>query len=102
MRELWRLLDDHDADVVVNGHEHFYERFSRQDADGRADENGVRQFIVGTGGATLYTFVRQTANSSARLASHGIVRFTLRPDAYDWEFLDVSGNLHDGGSTPCH
>ena len=102
MRPLWELLDDHDVDVVVNGHEHFYERFSRQDADGRLDENGVREFIVGTGGAPLYAFVRQTPNSSARIANHGIMRFTLRPDAYEWEFLEVSGSLGDNGSTLCH
>ncbi len=102
MRDLWRLLDDHDADVIVNGHEHFYERFSRQDADGRGDENGLREFIVGTGGAPLYGFVRQTPNSSTRVASHGIIRFTLRPDAYEWDFLDVSGSTRDNGSTPCH
>jgi hypothetical protein len=102
MRELWRLLDDHDVDVIVNGHEHFYERFSRQDADGRPDANGIREFIVGTGGAPLYSFVRQTPNSSTRIASHGILRFTLRPDEYDWEFLDISGDVGDSGSTPCH
>jgi hypothetical protein len=102
MRDLWKLLDDHEVDVIVNGHEHFYERFSRQDADGRIDENGVREFIVGTGGAPLYSFVRQAPNSSARISTHGIVRFTLRPDGYEWEFLEITGSSGDSGSTPCH
>jgi 3',5'-cyclic AMP phosphodiesterase CpdA len=102
MRDLWRLLDQHEVEVVVSGHDHLYERFSRQDADGRLDENGIRQFIVGTGGADLYGFARQAPNSGARISAHGILRFTLRPDAYDWEFLQVSGGIGDSGVTACH
>jgi Calcineurin-like phosphoesterase len=102
MRDLFKLLDDQDVDVVVNGHEHFYERFSRQDADGRPDANGIRQFIVGTGGAQLYDFVRVAPNSSVRLSTHGVIRFTLRPDSYEWEFLEITGTLADNGFTPCH
>jgi hypothetical protein len=102
MRDLFKLLDDNDVDVVVNAHEHFYERFSRQDGDGRPDEQGVRQFIVGTGGAQLYDFVRVAPNSTVRISTHGIMRFTLRPDSYDWEFLEASGGtLADNGTTPC-
>jgi hypothetical protein len=102
MRQMLALLNDRGVDVVVNGHEHFYERFSRQDAEGRPTETGLRQFIVGTGGAPLYNFVTVAPNSAVRIASFGIIRFTLRPDAYDWEFEDVDGIIGDTGSTPCH
>jgi acid phosphatase type 7 len=102
MRDMFQLLYDHNFDVVVNAHDHLYERFSRQDANGREDPNGIRQFIVGTGGAPLYAFVRTAPNSATRIASFGIIRFTLRPESYDWEFLETSGALGDNGSTPCH
>ena len=71
MRDIWGLLYDNSADVVVAGHDHFYERFGKQDVDGRSDVRGIRQFIAGTGGATLYDFQRMTANSQARVKAHG-------------------------------
>jgi len=102
MRDLWQLLDSRHVDVIVNGHEHLYERFSRQDADGRASENGIRQFIVGTGGADLYAFARLALNSGARISNHGVLRFTLNPGSYDWQFLQVDGGVGDSGFTACH
>ena len=56
MRDIWALLHEFDADVIVAAHDHLYERFGKQDADGRSDAGGLRQFIVGTGGAHLYRF----------------------------------------------
>ncbi|HYU80567.1 MAG TPA: metallophosphoesterase [Vicinamibacterales bacterium] len=102
MRDMYKLLDDNEVDVVVNGHDHLYERFSRQDADGRQDPLGIREFIVGTGGAQLYSFVTTAPNSTVRISTYGIMRFTLRPDAYDWDFLETSGALGDNGTTECH
>lgn len=102
MRAIYALLDEHDVDVVVNGHEHYYERFSRQDAQGRATDTGIRQFIVGTGGAPLYDFVTMAPNSARRISTYGIVKFTLRPDGYEWEFIDTAGGIGDTGLTPCH
>ena len=59
MRDMWALLEASRAEVVLNGHDHLYERFARQTADGSADPvNGIRQFTAGTGGAELYSFVR--------------------------------------------
>jgi hypothetical protein len=102
MRPIFDLLVQNRFDVVVNAHDHIYERFSRQDAGGRQDENGVRQFVVGTGGAELTRAVRATPNSGIVVARFGVMRFTLRPDSYDWEFLETTGSLGDNGSTPCH
>ena len=102
MRPIFQLLFENRADVVVNAHEHLYERFSRQDADGRLNENGIRQFIVGTGGADLTRPVQSAPNSGRVLSTFGIMRFTLRADSYDWEFLETTGALGDNGSTPCH
>jgi hypothetical protein len=102
MRPIFELLQQNGVDVVVNAHDHLYERFSRQDADGRLNENGIRQFTVGTGGASLTRAVRATPNSSLVLSTFGVMRFALRPDSYEWEFLETGGTLGDNGSTPCH
>lgn len=102
MRAIWRLLYDNGVDVVLNGHEHYYERFAPQDPDGRLDPaRGIRQFIVGTGGAAIYSPVGVSANSEALLRAFGVLKLTLRGDGYDWDFIPVSG-VHDIGSSLCH
>jgi hypothetical protein len=102
MRDMWRLLYDADADVVIAAHDHLYERFGKQDVDGRSDPRGLRQFIVGTGGARLYDFQRQEVNSQARHRAHGVLRLTLMPSSYQWSFVDVSGITLDSGADGCH
>lgn len=102
MRAIWRLLYEAGADVVVNGHEHFYQRSAPQDPDGRPDSaRGLRQFIVGTGGAFLYPFGASMPNVEFQLAQFGVIRFTLDTDAYRWQFVPVSG-AGDSGSGVCH
>ena len=102
MRDIWTLLYQSDADVVIAGHDHLYERFGKQDVDGRSDARGLRQFIVGTGGAMLYEFHRQEPNSQARLRTHGVLRLTLLPTSYQWSFVDVAGLTLDSGTDGCH
>ncbi len=102
MRDMWALLAEHHAEVVVNGHDHLYERFARQTAGGVADPaNGIRQFTVGTGGAELSNFVRATPNSEERIMRFGVMRFTLRPAQVDWAFLGVDGSVLDRGLDTC-
>jgi hypothetical protein len=102
MRDIWRLLYEHNADVVITAHDHLYERFGKQSADGRSDGRGLRQFIVGTGGATLSDFKRQEANSQVRHRSHGVLRLRLLTNGYSWEFIDVNGQRLDVSSDVCH
>jgi hypothetical protein len=102
---LWRALYDAGADVIVNGHDHDYERFAPQDPNGTADhERGIRQFVVGTGGAGLREFRTVRANSEVRDATtHGVIRLALYPDRYSWDFVPVAGRpFTDSGSGPCH
>jgi hypothetical protein len=103
MRDLWRILYDAGADVIVTGHDHLYERFAPQDADGRSDAaRGMREFVVGTGGAELYTVVTPRPNSEVRIANaYGVLKLTLQNAGYQWEFLPVSGG-GDSGSGSCH
>ena len=82
------------ADVIVNGHDHDYERFAPQDPDAVEDrERGIREFVVGTGGTTLRPFEELAANSELRAGRmHGVLKFTLHPDE-----LRVGVHSHDGG-----
>jgi len=105
MKPIWDALYAADADVVLNGHDHSYERFAPQDPDGEADpERGIRQFVVGTGGVALRPFEDIQPNSQVRNAeTHGILKLTLRSGGYDWEFVPVEGKTFtDSGSGGCH
>ena len=104
MREVWRVLHEFGADVVVNGHDHIYERFAPQTPDGALDEaSGIREFIVGTGGKSLYRFGKVRGNSQVRdNSTFGILKLTLYETSYDWEFIPVVGKtFSDNGSDEC-
>ena len=104
VRDLWRLLYDNGADVVLNGNDHVYERFAPQDPNGRADPvKGIRQFTVGTGGAELYGFGTPAANSEARASVHGVLKLSVVSSGYTWEFVPVAGQtFKDSGTGSCH
>lgn len=101
----WRALYDAGVDVVVNGDSHFYERYAPQTPEGDRDyENGIQQFIVGTGGAKLVDFGNILPNSQARdNSTFGVIQFTLWPDSYEWLFIPTEpGGYSDSGSAACH
>ena len=100
----WHILYDAGADVIVNGHDHDYERFAPQDPDAVEDRvRGIREFVVGTGGTTLRPFEEIVANSELRAAGiHGVLKFTLHPTSYEWQFIPTSGDFSDSGRGPCH
>ncbi len=100
----WQALVDADADLVLVGHDHDYERFAPQDAGGRRDlERGIREFVVGTGGKNLRPFTRVSPNSEARDAtSLGVLELTLGANAYEWRFRAAVGSFTDSGSASCH
>lgn len=101
---LWQALEDFGADVVLAGHDHSYERFARQTAAGVADPAGIREFVVGTGGRSLYGFGTPVANSEVRSNSlSGILKLTLYASRYTWQFLPVAAGVEvDSGGEPCH
>lgn len=100
---LWQALYDYRADVVLNGHDHTYERFAPQNPNGQADPNGLREFVVGTGGAGLYTFPSVQPNSQVRNnTTYGVIKFTLHSTSYDWQFIPIAGqSFTDSGSANC-
>jgi hypothetical protein len=105
MKPIWEALYASDVDVVVNGHDHSYERFAPQEPSGEADPaRGIREFVVGTGGTFLRPFRTSEPNSEVRNDdTHGVLKLTLRSSGYDWEFVPVAGGTFtDSGSDSCH
>lgn len=104
MSRLWHVLYAAGVDVVINGHEHFYERFAPITPKGAPDPAfGIRQFIVGTGGAHFHGAGPRAPHSELMISDTlGVIKLTLRPTEYDWEFIDVDHLVRDSGSDRCH
>ena len=103
LHQFWVDLYAKGADIVLNGHEHNYERFAQQNPSGVADPNGIREFIVGTGGRALRAMGTTKANSEVRNNnSYGALELTLNAGSYDWRFVPVAGaSFTDAGSASC-
>jgi hypothetical protein len=102
---LWDALYAAGADVIVNGHDHNYERFAPQTPTGAANAaTGIREFVVGTGGASLRSFSTIRANSQVRNSTtHGVIKLTLSSTGYAWQFIPVAGGTFtDSGTATCH
>jgi Calcineurin-like phosphoesterase len=100
---LWTVLFKAGVDVVLNGHEHNYERFAPLTPGGRvAPRTGIREFVVGTGGADLYPFGDPITGSVVRMHSYGVLRLRLDDRGYAWAFVRVGGHVLDRGRDTCH
>ena len=100
----WELLYRYGADVTFAGNDHNYQRFAPLDPSGNPDPvRGIRQFVVGMGGAVHYRIDEFLAGTeAANTDAYGVLKLTLRPGAYDWEFLPQEGRTFtDTGSSPC-
>ena len=87
--------------AVCNG----VKRFKPQTPAGQVDlTRGIREFVVGTGGAGLYLFEHPAANSEVKNnQTFGVLKLTLSTDRYDWKFVPVAGSsFSDSGSGSCH
>lgn len=100
---LWQALADGGVDLVLNGHDHDYERFAQMDRLGRADPAGMREIVVGTGGKSLYpTAVPHSTSEVRNNSTYGVLQLTLKDHAYDWVFLPVAGaSFSDHGTGDC-
>ncbi|MEI2717929.1 MAG: hypothetical protein V9E98_13245 [Candidatus Nanopelagicales bacterium] len=88
--------------MMLSGHDHDYERFARMDSSGAQTPSGIRQFVVGTGGAPLYSFGTIQPNSEFRSNdAFGVLALTLDEDAYSWRFITGAGATTDSGSDQC-
>lgn len=100
----WRAAVAGGADVVLDAHDHGYERFTPMNADGNARNEGVREFVVGTGGYNLIPLLVIEPNSEVRNdQTFGVLRLTLFMRSYAWQFLPIAGQTFtDQGSGDCH
>ena len=89
MADVWRALSDFKVDIVLNGHEHNYERFKKQTPTGVVAADGIRQFIIGSGGVGHTAAVLPLKPNSELFngLTYGVLKLTLEPNAYSWEFL---------------
>ncbi len=104
MQALWQILYNAGADVVISGHEHNYERFAQMNATGATVSQGLREFVVGTGGVGHYGFASALSSSEVRNSStFGVLKMTLHSGSYDWQFVPIAGSTFtDSGSANCH
>ena len=100
----WQQLYAAHADIVLDGHDHIYERFAPQTPAGEPDPaSGIREITVGTGGANLTPLQTRAANSVvANASTFGVLELTLRRSSYSWQFVPAVGSFRDSGSANCH
>jgi len=105
MQALWQVLYEAGAELVINGHEHHYERFAQMDASGSAVSQGLREIVAGMGGgAGHYPFGTILSASEIRdNTSYGVLKLSLGAGSYQWQFVPVEGaTFTDSGSSTCH
>lgn len=105
MKDILRALYEFNADVIISGHDHHYERFAPQTADAVADPaRGIREFVVGTGGRSLTPTIIPRPNSETRyFGGYGVLQLELDSQGYSWEFVPVTAGVTvDSGSGSCH
>lgn len=103
VRPLWQIMDKYRVELVLNGHDHIYERFALQDSKGQTDPQGVREFVVGTGGRNLYQIKTVLPNSEKRINdTFGVLKLELKSNSYDWQFISIDNQVLDSGSDSCH
>jgi acid phosphatase type 7 len=104
----WNLLYQYKVDIVANGHMHWYERFNLIDPQENAAPDGIREFVVGTGGAPDYAFSYEPLQPNEAIRNqkvvYGVLKLTLSENSYDWNFLPVAGgySFTDSGTSTCH
>jgi 3',5'-cyclic AMP phosphodiesterase CpdA len=94
---IWKALQRARGRLMLSGHNHVYERFAKQNANGRRAKDGLRQFVVGTGGAEPYELTAGCANRQASTDANGVLVLELGPNRYRWKFVDVDGRVRDRG-----
>ena len=100
---LWNALYQAHADIALGGHDHLYERYAQQDPSGTATTNGIREFVVGTGGEGLNGLsAHPTTLQASDARDYGVLVLTLHASSYSWKFVNTGGATVDSGTTACH
>jgi hypothetical protein len=100
----WRTLHKAGADVVLNGHDHNYQRYRPQDSAGAYDPvRGIREFVVGTGGAAPYALRADTRRRMGASGTFGALVLRLRAGSLTFAFVPAEpGGFRDAGTIRCH
>lgn len=100
--DFWNLLSTANSELILNGHDHDYERFAPQLPDGKLSSTGIREFVVGTGGAELRPLTTQQLNSEKSVSGEfGYLKLKLYPARYEWQYKSIDDNVLDYGSSAC-
>jgi calcineurin-like phosphoesterase family protein len=105
LHPLWKALHEAGVEVLLTAHSHDYERFAPRDANGKTSPVGIRQFVVGTGGAfmTGLSSSRMQGSEAGQNHTFGVLKMTLHASSYDWQFVPIAGKTwSDSGSGQCH
>jgi hypothetical protein len=98
---LWNILTAHDVDLLMSGHDHHYERYSKLDEFGKPSHDGTRQFVVGTGGRSIRKVKRSWNSSTHRVINEfGVLELRLLLDGYEWEFFGGGDESNDWTVAP--
>jgi fibronectin type 3 domain-containing protein len=101
LQDVWALMAQHGVDVVLSGHDHTYQRWVSLDANGNPAAGGINQFVIGTGGHALGSFVRQSSLVAAQANQFGAFRLDLRPNGADYRFITAGSTTLDSGALQC-
>jgi calcineurin-like phosphoesterase family protein len=106
MQPMWQDLYNFNADLIVNGHAHNYERFAPQDPNGNLDTaRGIIEIVAGTGGDSHFPFNATMAPNSVTgdANTYGVLKLTLHASSFDWQFIPIAGQTYtDSGTQACH
>ena len=106
VKPFWDMLHDRNADLIINGHAHRYERFAPMTPGGTRSDNGIRQIVAGTGGqpgGDEVSLADAPNLQRVKTGVFGVLRLNLRADSYAWKFVPVAGETFtDSGATSCH
>ncbi|MVO86980.1 alkaline phosphatase [Streptomyces sp. p1417] len=95
-KPVWKILDEAGAELVLGGHDHHYERFAPQDANGKADSDGMVELLAGTGGANPYKIEEVQRNSQKRITNtFGVVKLDFTDNGYSWKLIGTDGSTKD-------
>ncbi len=106
VKPFWSMLQDRGAEVILSGHAHRYERYAPMTPGGTPSANGIRQFVVGTGGEPGGDEIHHADAPNMQVVKtnvFGVLRLSLRADSYAWKFVPVAGKTFtDSGNDRCH
>lgn len=106
VKPFWNMLQKKGADVILAGHAHRYERYAPMTPGGTQTANGIRQFVVGTGGEPGGTQIHREDAPNMQVVepnAFGVLKLGLRSGSYSWKFVPVAGeSFTDSGTDRCH